>query len=542
MIKIRSILISSALGLLISCAQQVDPTGGPKDITPPKIVESSPKNFTTGFNGDHISLKFNEFVHQNNLFNEIIISPDFDEKPDIRFRGHTMEMSIPSTLEPNTTYIINFGKGIADITENNPLDSNLFIFSTGTSLDSLSLGGVVKNAFDLKPVEDVLVMLYKDTLDSLPYKQKPYYFTRTDKTGAWKLSYLKSGNYKLFALKDANMDYIYNMPDEAIAFSSQIVYPGGSDSIKLFLFNEDKEQQYFKKTDVPFFGQILFIFNKPVKNSYVVPLNIDTSDLFVPELFTVRDTLCLWLKKNLQNDTISFLIYIDSMLIDTSTIIIPDKNEKSKARKKRKDKNDKLQMKSNIYQKKINVFDPLKLKFSHPVKSYDMSGVLIIEGPDTVEFVSTFTDSVHRRMSVNYNRDEGKNYRLFIPPGTFTDMFGLKNDSIDITFSTRTAEEYGLLKLKIVSKDTSGWYIIQLLNSNDKLVSENHVQRGNLSLSFEHLIPGAYRIKLIYDANNNSKWDTGNYLKHIQPENVIYYSGKVNIRGNWEQEINWILN
>jgi len=127
------------------------------------------------------------------------------------------------------------------------------------------------------------------------------------------------------------MDYIYNMPDEAIAFSSQIVYPGGSDSIKLFLFNEDKEQQYFKKTDVPFFGQILFIFNKPVKNSYVVPLNIDTSDLFVPELFTVRDTLCLWLKKNLQNDTISFLIYIDSMLIDTSTIIIPDKNEKSKS-------------------------------------------------------------------------------------------------------------------------------------------------------------------------------------------------------------------
>ncbi|MFQ5335868.1 MAG: hypothetical protein ACE5DN_07315, partial [Flavobacteriales bacterium] len=429
---------------------------------------------------------------------------------------------------------------IADITENNPLDSNIFVFSTGEYIDSLSVGGILKNAEDLAPMEDALVMLYTDTLDSVPLKEKPRYFTRTDKAGKWQLNYLKPGSYKLFALKDANADYLFNAPEEAIAFQPDPISPDGSDSIELRLFQEDVEKQYIKKVTAPFYGQILFVFNRPVEDARIVPIQKDSAQWYMSELFTNKDTLVMWLTADRQLDTLSFLVSDNDSLLDTATVIIPEKGKKTKAGKNRRGEQGRFKVKPNIYQKKVNTFDPLKLQFSHPLKSWDMSGLVFTEGKDTVEFVTSFADSLHRRMRINYNCDEGKQYRLFIPPGAFTDIYGLQNDSIDLNFSTRTEDEFGSLLLKIQGPDSMAAYIIQLLSDKGKVVREDKIT-GSTVLQYDHLNPGAYKIKLIFDRNGNGQWDTGNYLKQQQPERVIYYSGKLGIRGNWEQETEWTI-
>ena len=47
--------------------------------------------------------------------------------------------------------------------------------------------------------------------------------------------------------------------------------------------------------------------------------------------------------------------------------------------------------------------------------------------------------------------------------------------------------------------------------------------------------PGDYGVRLVKDINENNKWDTGNYLKKIQPEEVIYMEGEITLRANWDQ-------
>ncbi|MCI5057586.1 MAG: Ig-like domain-containing protein, partial [Flavobacteriales bacterium] len=160
---------------VVSCAQQQAPTGGPKDTAPPRIISSNPQNFSTGFNEDFIELEFNEFVQLKGIQKQMIISPPLKEKLDIKTKGKSVRLPMPKSLKPNVTYVINFGEGITDITEFNPLDSNLFVFSTGDFIDSLKIRGKVKDAKSLKPLDAILVMLYEENIDSLPYQIKPTY-------------------------------------------------------------------------------------------------------------------------------------------------------------------------------------------------------------------------------------------------------------------------------------------------------------------------------------------------------------------------------
>ena len=56
---------------------------------------------------------------------------------------------------------------------------------------------------------------------------------------------------------------------------------------------------------------------------------------------------------------------------------------------------------------------------------------------------------------------------------------------------------------------------------------------GN-NYNFELLKSGKYIVRLIEDVNENREWDTGNYLKKIQPEKVIYFWKEIDLRANWD--------
>jgi hypothetical protein len=55
------------------------------------------------------------------------------------------------------------------------------------------------------------------------------------------------------------------------------------------------------------------------------------------------------------------------------------------------------------------------------------------------------------------------------------------------------------------------------------------------------MAPGKYGLKVIYDTNNNKKWDTGNWGLRLQPERTEIYNGEVLVRSNWEVEARWEL-
>ena len=139
-LTILKLFIPVALALYaISCATIVSPTGGPKDITPPKMLSSQPSDLSTNFNGNKIVLNFDEYIELKTPEKYLLISPPLKDLPDIKIKGHSVVIKLEDSLRVNTTYNFYLGDAIVDISENNPFANFNFAFSTGPDIDSLSL-------------------------------------------------------------------------------------------------------------------------------------------------------------------------------------------------------------------------------------------------------------------------------------------------------------------------------------------------------------------------------------------------------------------
>ena len=202
------------------CAKVGSPTGGPGDKTPPRVVGSKPDNYKKNFSSDALEITFDEFVTIKNLNSELIVSPPLKERPIMKMRRKTLILDLNNELRDSITYTFNFGNAITDFREGNILKNYEFVVSTGDFLDSLSVTGKLLQAFDLEPSKDpVLVMMYNNLNDSAPLQEIPLYLGKTGKEGDFTINNIKTGTYRIFALKDANNNMIYDLPDESIAFS-----------------------------------------------------------------------------------------------------------------------------------------------------------------------------------------------------------------------------------------------------------------------------------------------------------------------------------
>jgi len=204
------------------------------------------------FNSRTIEITFNEFFALKDIANQFIITPQTKENPEIQILGKKMRITFNEELLQNTTYKLAFGNAIVDLHEGNILQNFEYIFSTGSSIDSLSLSGNVANAVDKKPSAQVLVALYPTTSnDSAVYKNKPLYITKTNELGEFKFSYLPNSNFKIVAIKDQNKNLQYDGSDEQIAFTKELVNPNNESSISLLLFKELPSKSFIKNRKVP---------------------------------------------------------------------------------------------------------------------------------------------------------------------------------------------------------------------------------------------------------------------------------------------------
>ncbi|NJK86151.1 MAG: hypothetical protein HC906_09450 [Bacteroidales bacterium] len=219
-------LVNSLLFFLIafSCARIGSPTGGPKDVDPPRILMSEPENYSTGFKGKELEITFDEYIQIKGIDKELFISPPLSEKPVTKIRNKTLVVDLNNELIENTTYTLNFGKAIADNNEGNALTNYEFVFSTGDYLDSLSITGKVMNAFNLTPPkEGTFVMLYENLNDTAPLTQIPLYISKTDKSGNFRMNNIKTGNYKIYSLTDENSNMFFDQQKETFAFIDSVI-------------------------------------------------------------------------------------------------------------------------------------------------------------------------------------------------------------------------------------------------------------------------------------------------------------------------------
>ena len=192
------------------CANIIPPSGGVKDVTPPKVISSTPKNLTTNFKNKEIKISFDEYFSLNNPATEIYLSPIANGKLNWKNKKKNLFVTLPDSLKENTTYTIHFGNSIRDVAEQNILEGFNYVFSTGPVIDSFRVQGILTDAKTQKPQKGFFVMLYSSSDDSVVAKKKPDYFARTNESGEFVLDYLHEGKYRLFCLSDQNGNYLYD--------------------------------------------------------------------------------------------------------------------------------------------------------------------------------------------------------------------------------------------------------------------------------------------------------------------------------------------
>ena len=181
------------------CAQIGMPTGGPKDSIAPKLVSSSPKQYSTNVTSNKITLTFNEYIDLKEPQTNVLVSPFPKKSPSVEFKLKTVTVKLKDTLLPNTTYSINFGPAIVDNNEGNPFKEFTFVFSTGSQIDSLMLTGKVIIAETGKSDSTLVAMLYRNADDSAVQKRKPDYVAKLNGDGSFRFINLSAGNFNIYA-------------------------------------------------------------------------------------------------------------------------------------------------------------------------------------------------------------------------------------------------------------------------------------------------------------------------------------------------------
>ena len=524
-----------ALFLFSNCAKKGSPTGGPKDTIPPLIIKSNPENFTTQFTGDEIRIYFDEYIKLKDLQKNLIISPPLKYQPVITplSTSKVLKIKILDTLKENTTYSFNFGKSIVDNNEENAFDYFTYIFSTGTYIDSLKLSGSVKDALLLSPEEAVTIGLYEinETFtDSIVYQEKPTYVAVTkDSTYQFQLNYLKEGNYKLLALQESNSDYIFQPRKDKIGYLEQAITIPTDSSYTLSLFKEALPYKIARPSHLS-------------KNKIQFGYEGNADSLTLSPIFSTPEGYASTQFRDRNSDSIYYFFKPEFDLEQTDTLhfLAKNMNQKDTLIVKLRDLYaDSLKV-SKLSANTLSPKDTVQILGNNPLTAIDVEKITVLDKDSLQIAVSTFLDTKKNIASILFSITDEQEYRVRILPEAISDFFENKfMDTLSYRFNTKAVSDYGTITFSLQNAKEFP-LIVQLVDEKFKLIDSNYLTENSPSY-FDYLNPGKYYIRLIYDTNQNGRWDTGDYLKKQQPEKVIYYPTFIEVRANWDLPETFIL-
>lgn len=543
--------------LFTSCANEAAPTGGPRDTTPPKVLQSMPENYSVDFNSNTVTFEFDEYIKLNNIKQKLRVSPPLDKDPTITQKGKKVIVKLNAPLKENVTYNFFFDDAIVDNNESNALKNFSYIVSTGSFLDSLDLHGQLIDSYTLKPVENAYIMLYTDLSDSAFLKEKPYYLTKTDKEGKFNFTHLKDTTYKIFALTDLNNSYTFDLITEGIAFHDSPFKIDGHMHFNMLYFQETDTVQKIIEKKATQLNTTQLIFKFPPKEPKIEFYNT------LPEIQHIvysdkKDTLTVFTSGI---DTVFCTVYDKEQFVDSVRVIVNNQrlmnNTSLKITKK---------FGNNVFYK-----DSLELEFNNFIKEMIYDSIKLVTNIDTI-FDTTFVkmhllEPENISAIIDLKPVVGTKYQLFIPDSIFFDINESYNKSFNAQFNVINEDAFGNLILKFIPDSvfqisdsifqipdsvfqisdsilhTNGipectTFFVELLNSKKNIVAYKQftlLENDSVFLSFEMLLPGEYSLQVVYDVDNNGKWTTGSYADKRQPEKIIFPKA-VTVIAKWDVE------
>lgn len=546
-----------------SCANTTEaPKGGPKDTIPPFIVNIKPLPGEISFplEKGKIVFYFNEYVNVKTP-GDVFLSPPLEKRPKAKVVGKSVVVTFEKPLKPNTTYTLNLNGAIVDNNEGNKFPGFTYVFSTGNQIDSMFVTGTVLDCSTLAPVKGATVMLYKDHSDSAIFLQRPYAAGKTDDWGYFVLPFIQDTLYRIYAIKDAGEDNIYNPDVDRVAFIDSLIRPEWkvADTIpellkydmtdtlgcqerrsqyELKVFREHPSKQYIvnKVRMSPRSGYITFM----APDAWIDSLWFGgyPADRVISQFNIQQDSLELWLNdRRPAPDTLH--LFVNYRKTDSTGVMKPElehirmvmdpevkKNFSKSRRRNIKHEDTTCVFTLKAEPEKVEV-DGFVMEFQYPI---------IYEHFDSLKFryinpkQKEFTDRVTvERDSLNLRRytirpkvkfQPGFEYFLKVPHRSFRDINGFWSDSLEVKVSLPTDESLSALHASITGVDRK--FIVDLLDEKRVKVIRSYVIEKDCVLEFPYLREGKYYMRVADDGNKNSIVDTGDLLTHRQPEPVRF--------------------
>lgn len=550
--------------VVAGCANIVSPTGGPRDTSPPEILQASPPSGSVNFAGNSFTLRFNEFIQTGNLLQQMLISPPMSSPPKTRIKGKSLIITFSDTLHYDVTYAVYLGNSIQDITEKNPMPPYTYFFSTGAEIDNHYIKGHLLNAYDHKVPDNPLVMLFEHPLaDSAAAKELPRYVTRPDKAGHFEFKHLADRPYHLIAIQDLNNNMRYDLITETVGFISEpiiprLIIPPVKDTLTDTVITVDTTTfQAEQKPEIPLVlrmfvaedsiqkiltarsegrNKAVIALRYPLVNPEIVVADSMLDTISIVHLSTQKDTITIWLKRH-NSDTLRVFISDPSLFFDTVNIHLRQPSTTSRA----SGREIKPIFSMNVARGgKLNPSLKPMIIFSMPLSGFDKGAALLRSPEDTVPLELTIADSlIQLKYYIANSLTAGTEYSLLIPQGACTGWDGSVNDTLAWSFTPDVTENYGTISALISADSFMEGTVLLLLTDEKMNLIESRKPVSGVPEKFHLLLPGKYYLKAVNDLNNNGKWDTGDYWKGFQPEKTLLLSSPVTARANWEEEVLW---
>lgn len=423
-----------------SCAQVGRPEGGDKDEIPPVLESSEPENMTTNFTEKKIVLEFDENIQLKDLNKQLVISPPIAEKPEIKTNMNKLTVKFIDSLRSNTTYTLNFANAIADLNESNIYENYHYTFSTGSVIDSFQVNGQLLNAFDEEPIFGATVLLHTNLSDTAFLSEIPNYIAKTDSSGIFSIKHIAPGKYKLYALKEAQFNYTYEVNTEEGAFFPEVIFPEIEEILKIdtfqiidtiiavkrkldslnleiipsdsIIFDTIYSDSIVRITELEYLPKDIQIkmFMETAKNQFVeekkreeagkleISFNLDIDSSFLLEALDLKnseDWLLLeqideknfiaWISDSsiYNQEDLRFLAHYQTVDSLQNPISAADTLSFKFYKDKEEEKVAELKININVNKKKIEIFEEVRITFSAPLDSFVVDSIKLYELKDT---------------------------------------------------------------------------------------------------------------------------------------------------------------
>ena len=567
--------------MLYACANMASPNGGPYDEVPPKFISSTPAPGQLNYKGKKVEILFDELVQVDKPTENVIVTPPQMSQPVIRANGRRVVVALEDTLKENTTYTIDFTNSIADNNEKNVLQNFSFAFSTGPTIDTLQISGILLDAATLEPMSGITVGVHTNLADSA-FTTTPFVRTsRTNDRGQFTIRNMAPGTYRIYALEDVMRSYAYTQPGQQIAYSDSLIVPSFElttrqdttwkdsltidtimtvpythffpDNIELRLFKEKVERQYMLRPERNDEKILTLRFNAPVEQyPEPVPVNFEPEgDWYFVQAEEEGRTIKYWLTDSLvwQQDTLQ--IAVDYLKSDSLNVLRPQTDTVSLSMRRRPQATQKKSKKADGPKPieflglsasptgTMEMTDTLSLTFAEPIAQLDSSLLRLEQLVDSVwtpvdfRFFPDSTNALRYFLLRPWNYAE--EYQLSVDSATIYSVYGRWNNTLKNAFKVKKEDDYGHLYINVIGVDTTAF--VELLNNSDLPVRKAKVKDGGAL--FMDLKPDKYYARLTIDLNGNGQWDTGNYAEKRQPEQVFYCPKLFQVMQNWQVEETW---